>query len=110
MYMVRTRKFRNKSFNRLSGWKKIAPMGKARTRMLRKCGRRCFLGSKGTFPICAKGTCKINKKGLSAAYIRSKQWGKKRSTYKGRSKPRLRRRTYRRIYKNAKKMLNFFKS
>ena len=88
-----------------SGWAKISPKGKARTRMLKKCGRKCFLGPKKSFPICAKGTCKISKKGLYAAYVRSRQWGKKRKTYKGRSRPTMKRRTYTRISKKAKKML-----
>ena len=44
--------------------------------MLYKCGKKCFLGPKVSFPICTKGTCKINKKGAWAAYIRASQWKK----------------------------------
>ena len=87
------------------GWGKIAPQGHARTVMLRKCGRKCFLGPRKSFPICAKGTCKINKKGLYAAYIRARQWGKKRSSYKGRSRPRHAQRVYRRVARSARAML-----
>ena len=61
-----------------AGWGKLAPHGHARTVMLRKCGKKCFLGPRKSFPICAKGTCKINTKGVHAAYIRARQWGKKK--------------------------------
>ena len=88
-----------------AGWGKLAPHGKERTIMLRNCGRKCFLGPKKSFPICAKGTCKVNKKGLHAAYIRARQWGKPRHTYRGRSRPRHRRGTYRRIARRARSML-----
>ena len=88
------------------------PKGKQRTRMYRKCGKKCFLGTKTpgdkqhpNFPICTKGTCRVNPKGLYAAYIRAKQWGSKRSTYKGRDHPRLARKTYKRIANKAKRML-----
>ena len=94
------------------GWGKLAPHGKQRTTMYRKCGKKCFLGTKThgdkqhpDFPICAKGTCKVNKKGLYAAYIRAKQWGKKRSSYKGKARPRMRATYYRKIARKAKKML-----
>ena len=94
-----------------AGWGRLAPHGKQRTRMYRKCGKRCFLGKKTpgdrqhpNFPICAKGTCKVNTKGLYAAYVRAKQWGKKRSSYKT-SKPRMRRAYYTRVASKAKHML-----
>ena len=95
-----------------AGWSKLAPQGKQRTTMYRKCGKKCFLGTKTPgdkkhpdFPICAKGTCKVNKKGLYAAYIRARQWGKKRSSYKGKSRPRMKASYYRKIASKAKKML-----
>jgi hypothetical protein len=95
-----------------SGWSKQSPKGKQRTRMYKKCGKKCFLGTKTPgdkqhpdFPICTKGTCKVNSKGLYAAYIRAKQWGSKRSTYRGRDHPRLARKTYKRISNKAKRML-----
>lgn len=75
------------------GWSKIQPKGKQRTIMYKKCGKKCFLGkiTRGNkkhpdFPICKKGTCRISKKGLWAAYIRSKQWGKPYRSYKTKSK------------------------
>ena len=94
-----------------AGWGKLAPHGAERTRMYKKCGQRCFLGTKTPgdkqhpdFPICARGTCKVNKKGLYAAYVRAKQWGNKRSSYKT-SKPRMRRAYYSRVADKAKRML-----
>ena len=93
------------------GWGKISPKGRQRTRMLRKCGSKCFLGKRGTksFPICAvygnKISCTPNDKGLWAAYIRAREWGKPRRTYKGKARPRYRRRTYTNVAKKAKRML-----
>ena len=93
------------------GWGKLAPHGAQRTRMYKKCGKKCFLGTKTRgdkqhpdFPICAKGTCKINKKGLWAAYIRATQCGNKRRTYKT-SKPSFKKSYYTRISRKAKRML-----
>ena len=88
-----------------AGWGKIAPQGHARTVMLRDCGRKCFLGPKKSFPVCAKGTCRVNKKGLYAAYVRARQWGKPHSSYHGKSRPRHRRKTYQRIARRARSML-----
>ena len=88
-----------------SGWAKISPKGRARTVMKRKCGKKCFLGPKKSFPVCAKGTCKVNSKGLYAAYVRARQWGKKRSSYKGRSRPTMKQSTYKRVARKAKSML-----
>ena len=66
--------------NMSSGWKNMSPKNHERTVMRKKCGSRCFLGPKDEtcFPICAKHTCKINKKGLLAAYIRGRQYGSKK--------------------------------
>jgi hypothetical protein len=41
--------------------------------MLQKCGKKCFLGSKKSFPICNAGTCKPSKGGLIAAYVRARE-------------------------------------
>lgn len=56
------------------GWKKQKPSYHERTLMLKRCGRKCFLGSNKSFPICTKNTCKVNPKGVYSAYIRSKQY------------------------------------
>jgi len=60
--------------NPWSGWSKQSPTRKQRTTMYKKCGKKCFLGSKKSFPICSKNTCSVNKKGVYAAYIRSRQY------------------------------------
>ena len=56
------------------GWKKEKPGYHERTLMLKRCGRKCFLGSKKKYPICRKNTCKISSKGVYSAYIRSRQY------------------------------------
>ena len=58
------------------GWSKLAPSRKQRKKML-KCGH-CFLGKNMSYPICAKNTCKINRKGVYAAYIRAREYKSKR--------------------------------
>jgi hypothetical protein len=50
--------------------------------MLKKCGQKCFLGPHKSFPICAKNTCKINSKGVYAAYIRARQYSSKGQKYR----------------------------
>jgi hypothetical protein len=62
-----------------SGWKNDKPYTTLqRNIMQEKCGQKCFLGTKNSFPICTKGTCDINNKGLWAAYIRAREWGSKK--------------------------------
>jgi len=70
------------------GWKKEKPGYHERTVMLKKCGRKCFLGPGKSFPICKKNTCKISRKGIYAAYIRSREFQtkKRKSIYKTISK------------------------
>jgi hypothetical protein len=58
----------------LRGWSKKKPSLKQRTTMLKKCGKKCFLGPKKSFPICTKNTCKINRQGLHAAYGRAREY------------------------------------
>lgn len=59
------------------GWKKQKPGYHQRTVMLKRCGRKCFLGPGKSYPICTKNTCKVNAKGVYAAYIRSSQYHRK---------------------------------
>ena len=63
-----------------AGWAKQAPGTHERTVMKKKCGSKCFLGptNESCFPICAKGTCKINTKGIYAAYVRAREYGSKK--------------------------------
>ena len=49
------------------------PSTKQKNKMKNKCGSRCFLGSKKSFPICLKNTCKVAKQGLMAAFKRASQ-------------------------------------
>jgi len=79
------------------GWKNQAPTTHQRTTMLKKCGKKCFLGTKKSFPICKKNTCTISKKGLYAAYIRSRQYSSKIG--KGNNK-------YKIVASKAKRMLH----
>jgi hypothetical protein len=74
------------------GWKNEKPGYHQRTVMLKRCGKKCFLGPNKSFPICKKNTCKVSSKGLYAAYIRSRQ-------YRSRGKK------YRNISQKANKML-----
>ena len=60
--------------NPWSGWANEKPGFKQRTVMFKKCGKKCFLGSKKSFPICKKNTCKVSKKGVYAAYVRARQY------------------------------------
>jgi hypothetical protein len=58
----------------LKGWSKEKPGYHQRTIMMQKCGKKCFLGPKKSFPICTKNTCKINIKGIHAAYVRAREY------------------------------------
>ncbi len=62
------------------GWSKQSPGTRERKVMKNKCGSKCFLGPIGEscFPICTKGTCKINTKGIYAAYVRAREYGSKK--------------------------------
>ena len=79
----------------LRNWSKMQPGYHDRTLMMKRCGKKCFLGPNKTFPICARRTCKRNKKGVYAAYIRAREY----MTIKpGKSK-------YNRITAKARKLL-----
>ena len=83
----------------LKGWSKLSPSSKQRTAMLKKCGKKCFLGTKKSFPICRKNTCKINRKGIHAAYVRAREYESIFGTRNNRQKK------YKSISKKAYKML-----
>ena len=89
--MSKTRK-NNERGSASKGWKNENPGYHQRTVMLRKCGKKCFLGQKKSFPICKKNTCKISSKGVYSAYIRASQYSSKG-------------RKYRNISRKAKRML-----
>jgi hypothetical protein len=60
------------------GWNKEKPSYHEKTVMLKKCGRKCFLGPDKSFPICKKRTCNISQHGVHSAYSRAKQWKHKK--------------------------------
>jgi len=62
---------------RTRGWKNQKPGYHQRTVMLKKCGKKCFLGPSKSYPICTKNTCKVNPSGVYSAYIRSRQFHRK---------------------------------
>ena len=72
------------SRSRSRKWSRVAPKTVGdRAAVLSKCGRRCFLGPGKTFPICARlgsgsgsgsGPCKIDRRGVAAAYSRAREW------------------------------------
>jgi hypothetical protein len=70
IYMANTRRQKYS----VKGWSKQQPGTHQRTVMMKKCGKKCFLGPKKTFPICTKNTCKVNKKGVMAAYMRAREY------------------------------------
>lgn len=75
--MQKTRKLKTGVHGRgayLRGWSKQKPGIKQRTTMLKKCGKKCFLGPDKSFPICSKNTCKINRQGIHAAYVRAREY------------------------------------
>jgi hypothetical protein len=69
--------FKNRRGSATRGWKILKPGYHQKTVMLKRCGRKCFLGPRKSYPICTKNTCKINPKGVYSAYIRSRQFHKK---------------------------------
>jgi hypothetical protein len=82
----------------LKGWSKLSPNSKQRTNMLKKCGKKCFLGTKKSFPICRKNTCKINRKGIHAAYVRAREFSGTKSTRQNKYKT-IARKAYKMLYK-----------
>jgi hypothetical protein len=70
--MAQTRK--NGRGSRTRGWKQEKPGYHQKTVMLKRCGRKCFLGPGKSYPICTKNTCKVNSKGVYSAFIRSRQF------------------------------------
>ena len=87
------------------GWSKEKPSTAQRTKMMRDCGKKCFLGPHKSFPVCKKNTCKVSSKGLYAAYVRAKEWGNRRSSYKGKGHPTMKRRVYEKVARKSKRML-----
>ena len=86
-----------------SGWKNDKPHTSFERRIMKEgCGKKCFLGTKNSFPICTNGTCDINDKGLWAAYIRAREWGSKNKKQKSSKHSRN---YYKKIANKSRKML-----
>jgi len=82
--MLKTR--RNGRGSATKGWKNERPSYRQRSIMLKKCGKKCFLGTKKSFPICKKNTCKVSPKGVYSAYIRAREYSSKGQKYRTVSK------------------------
>ena len=82
-------------------WQEQKPGYKQRRIMFEKCGKKCFLGTKSSFPICTKNTCKINREGVMAAYKRAREY----MSISKKNKSKKKRLTYTRIANRAKKMM-----
>lgn len=68
--------------SRVRGWQREKPSFHQRTVMLKRCGRKCFLGTRKSFPICKKNTCTVSSRGVYAAYMRARQYRTKGSKYR----------------------------
>ena len=79
--MAKTRRSKTRG-SKTRGWKNEKPSYHQRSLMLKKCGKKCFLGTEKSFPICKKNTCKISSKGLYSAYIRARQYSSKGRKYR----------------------------
>ena len=104
-------------------WSRRAPktVGDRRD-VLNKCGRRCFLGPSMTFPICARlgsgsgsgtrtKTCKIDRRGVQAAYSRAREWAAITARKKGSSiKSARSHRRYTAVARRAKAILSKLKN
>ena len=100
-------------------WSASAPKSVGdRAAVLKKCGRRCFLGPGKSFPICARlggaagsaGTCKIDRHGVQAAYSRAREWASITARKKGSSsKGAAAHRKYTSIANRAKSLLSRIK-
>ncbi len=87
----------------LKGWSTQQPGARERTIMKHTCGKKCFLGPNKSFPICTKNTCKINRKGVYAAYIRAREHNTISNKNKNKNKKT---RKYSRIASKARHLLN----
>lgn len=72
-----TKSYKNGRGSATKGWKYEKPGYHQKTVMLRRCGKKCFLGPNKSFPICKKNTCKVSTKGVYSAYIRAQQYHRK---------------------------------
>jgi len=96
----KTRKLRRRYGNvAWKEWHINQPGYHEKTVMMKKCGKKCFLGPNKTFPICKRNTCKMDKGGVYAAFIRAREYMTLRS-----KDPK-----YKRITAKAKRIINKYK-
>lgn len=95
--MRKTKKIKKYKKNNKSwkNWSQLSPNKSQRKLMNKKCGKKCFLGPNLTFPICRKYTCKVDKRGVLAAFIRAQYWNKTKKNKK-----------YKNVINKAKILLN----
>lgn len=87
----------------LKSWTKNKPSFRQRGNMSSRCGKKCFLGSKKSFPICNKNSCTISRGGVHAAYIRAREMTRRA---KNKSISKHGASYYYSVAKRAKTMLN----
>ena len=58
-----------------------APKTHERTLMLKRCGPQCFLDAP-RYPVCVRRTCRVSKRGVRAAYNRSRQMHERKLSLK----------------------------
>ena len=87
------------------GWSKEQPSVHQRTVMLKKCGKKCFLGPGTSFPICTCGTCFQNRRGVQSAYSRAREWAAITAKKKHTSENAKAYRKYVEVAKRAKRIL-----
>ena len=78
--MSKTRK--NGPGSATRGWKREKTGFHQKTIILKRCGKKCFLGPGKSFPICKKNTCKISRKGVQSAYNRARKYHHKKISQK----------------------------
>ena len=66
---------RKQYLSKLKKWSKINPGYTLRKKMWEKCGKKCFLGTRKSFPIC-RPDCSVHPGAVMSAYIRAKEMAK----------------------------------
>ena len=103
-------KDRHRSQSHSHSWKEDAPDKKERGEMLENCGRKCFLGPGTSFPVCTRGTCEINPRGVQSAYSRAREWASITSHKKHNYKNAKTHRGYVEVANRAKHLLKNMRS
>ena len=105
---MKNKQMKNKTRKKVpwAGWHKHKPTRtKQRREMYKKCGKHCFLGTKQSFPICKKNTCRRDKKGIWSAYIRARSCANPHSGCRTRANKSKSTQYYTNIANKAKRLL-----